>query len=93
MLRFVRSARRLYQKTQRLILRLATGQQAQAQAQAQLLTLAALSKHAYASLNDAGKDVEYTIYPPFGDDGHELFFEVREPYWSDVTALLDEFVR
>ncbi len=25
-----------------------------------------------------------------GDDGHELFWEVREPYWSDVLEFLDE---
>ena len=24
------------------------------------------------------------------DDGHELFWEVREPYWSDVLEFLDE---
>ncbi len=45
------------------------------------------------TLTEAGKDVEYTLYPPFGDDGHELFFEVREPYWSDVSALLETFLR
>jgi hypothetical protein len=25
-----------------------------------------------------------------GDDGHELFWEVREPYWSDVLEFLGE---
>jgi len=25
-----------------------------------------------------------------GDDGHELFWEVRDPYWSDVLEFLDE---
>lgn len=43
-----------------------------------------------AALNAAGKDVALTIHPPWGDDGHELFFEVREPYWSEVIAFLDE---
>ena len=42
-----------------------------------------------AALESAGKGVELTIYPPFGDDGHELFFEVREPYWSDVLSFLE----
>ena len=41
------------------------------------------------ALEAAGKEVELTVYPPFADDGHSLFFEVREPYISDVTQFFD----
>jgi dienelactone hydrolase len=39
------------------------------------------------TLEEASKSVELTVYPAFGEDGHELFFEVREPYWSDVLSF------
>ena len=42
------------------------------------------------ALSAAGKDVDLTIYPPYGDDGHKLFFLVQEPYWSDLIAFFDE---
>jgi dienelactone hydrolase len=42
------------------------------------------------TLNAAGKGVNMTTYPAFGSDGHQLFFEVREPYWSDVIAFFDD---
>ncbi len=48
-----------------------------------------LSRDVENALLEAGKDVELTIYPPFGEDGHRLFFEVRDPYWSDVILFLD----
>ena len=51
------------------------------------VTLTAELEAAFAA---AGKDVERTVYPPYGRDGHELFFEVREPYWSDIVAFLAE---
>ncbi len=35
----------------------------------------------------AGRDVRYIEYPPFGSDGHALFFEVGD-YWDDVLAFL-----
>lgn len=41
------------------------------------------------ALRSAGKEVRLIQYPPFGDDGHELFFEVRG-WWEDVAAFLDE---
>jgi pimeloyl-ACP methyl ester carboxylesterase len=41
------------------------------------------------ALEDAGKPYESILYPPYGDDGHELFWEVQEPYWSDLVAFLD----
>ena len=32
-------------------------------------------------------DVEHILYPPYGSDGHELFFEVGS-YWVDVLDFL-----
>ena len=52
----------------------------------------ALSRMVESALNDAGKDVELTIYPPYADDGHALFFEVREPWWSDVSLFFNQAV-
>ena len=43
-----------------------------------------------SALQDAGKDVELTVYPPYADDGHTLFYEVREPWWSDVSRFFNE---
>ena len=42
------------------------------------------------TLRMADKDVDLTIYPPYGDDGHKLFFLVQEPYWSDLIAFFDK---
>jgi len=36
----------------------------------------------------AGKDYTSYLYPPYGDDGHELFWEVQDPYWSDLLDFL-----
>ena len=44
-----------------------------------------------AALLAAGKDVDAIVYPPFGEDGHELFFEVGD-YWPDVLSFLAEHV-
>lgn len=44
------------------------------------------------ALREAGKSAALTIYPPYGSDGHELFFEVREPYWSDVLTFLRQTI-
>ena len=41
------------------------------------------------ALESVGKSVEYILYPPYGDDGHELFFEVDD-YWSDVQIFLSK---
>jgi dienelactone hydrolase len=40
------------------------------------------------TLEGAEKSAELTVYPPFGNDGHELFFEVDDIYWPDVLAFL-----
>jgi len=43
-----------------------------------------LAEDVFDALTEAGKQVDLTIYPAFGNDGHSLFFEVRDPYWSDA---------
>lgn len=44
-------------------------------------------------LQDAQKEVELTIYPPFRDDGHELFFEVESIYWPDVLSFFSQHLK
>lgn len=41
------------------------------------------------ALEVAGKNVQKIVYPPFGEDGHELFFEVRG-YWEDIVTFLGD---
>jgi len=48
----------------------------------------ALAEAVYDALSAEGKDVEYIEYGPYGDDGHERFFEVGS-YWEDVTTFLE----
>ncbi|MDP6349926.1 MAG: dienelactone hydrolase family protein [Chloroflexota bacterium] len=43
-----------------------------------------------AALLAAEKAVELIVYPPYGNDGHTLFFEVRDPYWPDVLDFFDK---
>lgn len=40
-----------------------------------------------AALLAAGKDVKLIVYPPYGSDGHQMFFEVGD-YWMDVQGFL-----
>ena len=40
-----------------------------------------------AALRAAEKEVELIVYPPYGQDGHRMFFEVGD-YWKDVTGFL-----
>ena len=47
-----------------------------------------LAQEVDSALQNAGKDVELIVYSAFEDDGHDLFDEVREPYWSQVLAFL-----
>ena len=42
-----------------------------------------------AALSDAGKDVHLVIYPPYQHDGHQLFFAVQDPYWTDLLDFLE----
>jgi dienelactone hydrolase len=39
------------------------------------------------ALEAAGKDVRLIVYPPFGGDGHTLFFELGA-YWPDAVKFL-----
>ncbi len=43
-----------------------------------------------AALDAAGKEYTSHLYSPYGDDGHELFWEVQDPYWSDLLDFLAE---
>lgn len=40
-----------------------------------------------AALTQAGNAPRLIVYPPYGDDGHEMFFEIGN-YWKDVVAFL-----
>ncbi len=53
----------------------------------------ALSTSVYDALDSAGKVVEFSIYPPFETDGHRLFFEVRNPWWSDAVSFFDRHLQ
>ena len=46
------------------------------------------SRRPVAALEQADRDVKFLIYPPFRNDGHTLFFEVRPEYWPDVVRFL-----
>lgn len=49
----------------------------------------ALSKKLKESLEFYNKDGRMIIYPPFGKDGHQMFFSMGE-YWKDVVKFLKE---
>ena len=51
-------------------------------------SLLPLAQEVSAALQDSGKNVELTVYPAFEDDGHDLFFEVRDLYWNNVLDFL-----
>lgn len=42
-----------------------------------------------AALTGSGNPPKLIVYPPYGDDGHDMFFEIG-PYWTDVLAFLRE---
>jgi len=46
----------------------------------------------YEELNSTGKLVEKIVYPPYKNDGHQLFFEVGD-YWSDVQSFLNKHLK
>ena len=35
----------------------------------------------------ANKETTLIVYPPFGNDGHRMFFEIGN-YWQDVESFL-----
>jgi len=47
-----------------------------------------ISQRINATLKNAGKETQLIFYPPYGRDGHRLFFEVRQTYWRDVEEFL-----
>lgn len=48
-----------------------------------------LSKEVESALRTAGKEVTMIVYPPFASSGHDLFQEVRQPYWNNILAFLE----
>lgn len=50
-----------------------------------------LMKQFTQTLKDAGKDAKLKIYPPYGRDGHRMFFELGK-YWKDVIRFLKIYV-
>ena len=40
-----------------------------------------------AALENGGNPARLIVYPSYGNDGHEMFFEIGK-YWSDVVAFL-----
>ncbi len=55
---------------------------------AQIADHVEICEEVQTALAAADKSVELILYPPFGDDGHELFFEVDDIYWPDVLSFL-----
>jgi dienelactone hydrolase len=49
----------------------------------------ALARDVVSALEGAEKEVEFTIYPPYKQRGHELFQTVQDPYWADVIRFFD----
>jgi dienelactone hydrolase len=47
-----------------------------------------LSQQIHTSLRAAGKQTQLIVCPPYGQDGHHLFFEVRPSYWQDAERFL-----
>ena len=47
-----------------------------------------LSQQIHTGLRAAGKHTQLIVCPPYGQDGHHLFFEVRPSYWQDVERFL-----
>lgn len=52
----------------------------------------ALAKKLRDSILQAGKQVRLILYPPYGANGHRMFFEVGE-YWRDVQAFLEDHLK
>jgi dienelactone hydrolase len=49
----------------------------------------ALTKRLRDHLADGGREARLIIYPPYGSNGHMMFFEVGD-YWSDIVEFLQE---
>ncbi len=48
--------------------------------------LVPLSNQVKEAMEAEGKDVEMILYPPYGEDGHTMFFEIGD-YWRDVQRF------
>lgn len=47
----------------------------------------AIARRIKEALEAAGREVKFLLYPPYGNDGHRMFFEVGA-YWKDVEDFL-----
>jgi hypothetical protein len=41
------------------------------------------------ALQQGGADARLIVYPPYGSDGHRLFFQLGS-YWRDVEQFLSQ---
>lgn len=51
-----------------------------------------VAKQMKDTLEAAEKEVELTIYPPYKENGHLMFFEIGD-YWDDVIEFLEKHLR
>ena len=49
----------------------------------------AIARRTKRQLERAGTDARLILYPPFGREGHSLFFKVRTAYWDDLRVFLE----
>lgn len=47
-----------------------------------------ITQQLHNTLKAAKKESTLIVYPPFGRDGHQLFFQVRQKHWSDIEKFL-----
>lgn len=52
----------------------------------------ALAKRLRDSLEGAGRHARLIVYPPYGNNGHMMFFEVGD-YWDHILQFLKESLR
>ncbi|MBI1953879.1 MAG: dienelactone hydrolase family protein [Candidatus Omnitrophica bacterium] len=50
-----------------------------------------IAKEIHQRLKAEGKNSKLIVYPPYGSDGHRLFFEVGA-YWKDLLAFLQTYL-
>ena len=49
----------------------------------------AIARLTERQLERAGTAARLILYPPFGREGHSLFFKVRTAYWDDLLVFLE----
>ena len=46
----------------------------------------------YSEIKKNNSNVELKVYPPYGHDGHRLFFDIKN-YWPEVSAFLSKYMQ